>query len=101
MRFYSRGVVVLVLARLSRGAAGLVPVPLGPSSFCLRAQRTAYCRRAHVRTYILGHVGPLGPSLSINGLLVPVVVLGPTFYWGHAPVAPLAQGPRTAIALPA
>ena len=85
----------------SRDAAGLVPVPLGPSSFCIRTQRTAYCPRPHVRTYILGHVGPLGPSLDINGLLVPVYRVGPTLYWGHAPVTPLAQGPRTAMAFPA
>ena len=83
------------------GTTELVPVPLGPSCFCIRTQRTAYCPRPHVRTYILGHVGPLGPSLDINGLLVPVFRVGPTLYRGHAPVTPLAQGPRTAMALPA
>ena len=56
---------------------------------------------AHMYTYILGHVGPLGPSLLINGLLRPGVLVGPTLHWDHTAIAPLAQWPRTAVPFPA
>jgi hypothetical protein len=45
-----------------RGMARLVPVPFGPGFFLYTLQRI-HIALAHMYAYILGHVGPLGPSL--------------------------------------
>jgi hypothetical protein len=82
------------VARPSWSRSHLVPV------FSLHAQRM-HIALAHMYTYTLGHVGPLGPSLLINGLLVPGVLVGPTLHWDHTAIAPLAQWPRTAVPFPA